>query len=356
MSIPTIDSPPFLKLRFNNRASSLVELKGIHQSPRGSIAEGNLSTRNNSISKTCKPTPPLTSRPQNQTKLKASDKTYGYIKAFVACTNQGLIRSYNEDRVTIIPKLNNSEKFGLISFFAVFDGHGGPSCADYLSENMHRVLARHLSSDYSIKDSIKNTFAYIENSFISLATQKNYNNSGSCALSLITEKKYLYVANVGDSRALLGINNGKSVIQITQDHKPSMESEKIRIEKAGGVIIPGNRANVSRVLPGRLSVSRTFGDITAKLKQLGGNPNVLISTPDIYRIKYKKNFDYVLLASDGIFDVLSNEQVNQVISQALSGPGTLSERLTLAGNNVIDLSLQYGSSDNVTCIIVSFSD
>ena len=255
-----------------------------------------------------------------------------------------------------MPKLSKSEKHGLTSFFAIFDGHGGPSCADYLAENMHRVLARQLSQDLSIQDSINSTFSLLEQNFISKSIQKNFDNSGSCAISLITDKEYLYLANVGDSRGLIGLSKGKKVVQITDDHKPCMESEKNRIEKAGGVIIPGNRTNVSRVLPGRLSVSRTFGDISAKLKQLGGNPNVIISTPDIFKIKFNKNFDYLLLASDGVFDVLTNEQVNQAVTQALSSPGNLYERLTVAGNNVIDLSLQYRSSDNVTCIIISFSE
>lgn len=356
MNSQSNDSPPFLQLRFNSRASSLIDLKSIQRSPRASLAEGNLTARQNSVSKTCIPSLPLTTRKQNPTKVKTSSCSYGYCKAFVACTNQGLVRSYNEDRITIMPKLSKSEKHGLTSFFAIFDGHGGPSCADYLAENMHRVLARQLSQDLSIQDSINSTFSLLEQNFISKSIQKNFDNSGSCAISLITDKEYLYLANVGDSRGLIGLSKGKKVVQITDDHKPCMESEKNRIEKAGGVIIPGNRTNVSRVLPGRLSVSRTFGDISAKLKQLGGNPNVIISTPDIFKIKFNKNFDYLLLASDGVFDVLTNEQVNQAVTQALSSPGNLYERLTVAGNNVIDLSLQYRSSDNVTCIIISFSE
>ena len=63
-----------------------------------------------------------------------------------------------------------------------------------------------------------------------------------------------------------------------------------------------------RVYPGRLSVSRSFGDVEAKLEKFGGNPNVLIATPEIKAFKIKKEHDCVLLGCDGIFDRLSNKE------------------------------------------------
>lgn len=64
-----------------------------------------------------------------------------------------------------------------------------------------------------------------------------------------------------------------------------------------------------RVLPGRLSVSRTFGDIEAKLKKYGGNPNVVIAVPDIKAFKVQKEHDFIILGWDGIYDKLSNRDV-----------------------------------------------
>lgn len=61
-----------------------------------------------------------------------------------------------------------------------------------------------------------------------------------------------------------------------------------------------------RVLPGRLSVSRTFGDAEAKIARYGGNPNVVIATPEIKSFKITKEHDYIVLGCDGIFDKLSN--------------------------------------------------
>lgn len=62
-----------------------------------------------------------------------------------------------------------------------------------------------------------------------------------------------------------------------------------------------------RVLPGRLSVSRTFGDAEAKLSKFGGNPKVVIAEPEIKSFKITKDHDFIVLGCDGIFDKLSNQ-------------------------------------------------
>lgn len=62
-----------------------------------------------------------------------------------------------------------------------------------------------------------------------------------------------------------------------------------------------------RVHPGKLSVSRTIGDLEAKLIKHGGNPNVVISEPEIKIYKLKEEYDFIILASDGIFDRLDSE-------------------------------------------------
>ena len=61
-----------------------------------------------------------------------------------------------------------------------------------------------------------------------------------------------------------------------------------------------------RVFPGWLSVSRTFGDVEAKLTKFGGNPNVVIAEPEISEFKIDSNCDFIMLACDGIFEKMSN--------------------------------------------------
>ena len=65
-----------------------------------------------------------------------------------------------------------------------------------------------------------------------------------------------------------------------------------------------------RVLPGRLSVSRTFGDVEAKLVKYGGNPNVVVATPEIKSFRITKDHDFIVMACDGVFDKLNNKDAN----------------------------------------------
>ena len=110
-----------------------------------------------------------------------------------------------------------------------------------------------------------------------------------------------YVANVGDSRAVLSSEGGKKIYPLSIDHKPGDEREASRIKAAGGEIYyrtatnqivtydkdkmnkyqQHNLAGPLRVLPGRLSVARTFGDPEAKIAALNGNPNVVIHNLEI---------------------------------------------------------------------------
>lgn len=112
---------------------------------------------------------------------------------------------------------------------------------------------------------------------------------------------------------------------LSRDHKPCDEDEYKRIIQAGGQIyqtttaqLPSQRQQADledldyvigpiRVLPGRLSVCRTFGDPEAKLEFRGGNPNVVKADPDITQFQISKHHDFIAMGSDGIFDKLSDQ-------------------------------------------------
>ncbi len=79
-----------------------------------------------------------------------------------------------------------------------------------------------------------------------------------------------------------------------------------------------------RVLPGRLSVSRTFGDAEAKIEKFGGNSRVVIATPEIKQFKISGEHDFVVLGCDGIFDKLSNEETIECVWNSVSDNKTLS--------------------------------
>ena len=125
--------------------------------------------------------------------------------------------------------------------------------------------------------------------------------SGSCAIVVLIVGEIAYVANTGDSRAIMCIDSGKNFVKLSKDHKPEDPDETLRIEKNGGKVYqnfsfipdptPGNPSGTQtltgphRVDPGRLSVSRTIGDIEAKDPRYGGKADIVIPTPEIRSFK-----------------------------------------------------------------------
>ena len=260
---------------------------------------------------------------------KFSSKQMGIIQAYGANTHEGLIRNYNEDRVSIIINMNRplnykKNRWPKVSFFGIYDGHGGKQCAEYLRDNLHKFISNDISFPENIPQAIKNGFLYAEKDFLNnYALSKDneciIDKSGSCAIILLIVDNKIYIANCGDSRAIMSINN--ELREITIDHKPNFPNEKKRIYENGGQVYqsqtPINNNNTDqlligpfRVFPGRLSVSRTIGDVEAKNVNFGGNPNVIIAEPDIYCYDLNKiNIDFFIMGCDGIFDQMSNEEV-----------------------------------------------
>ena len=322
---------------------------------------------------------------------KISNKSYGKIKAYAANTNKGIIRNYNEDRVSIVINMNQPNnyngktEFPRISYFGIFDGHGGSKCAEYLRDNLLQLICTNKYFPSNINLSIREAFKKADEDFLnnySLHDGKIVDFSGSCGLFLLLMNNDAYIANVGDSRCLISCNSGKYQKSVTRDHKPNLPYEKERIINNGGIIYQSqNVLNIEdenivlkgkiligphRVLPGRLSVSRTVGDPEAKLKNFGGLPNIVINEPDIYSFNIDKDkIDYFILGCDGIFDQLNDEDVFECVSLVIDHKKKL-----IKDNNNIDIhstcgdivnlilnaSMKRKSFDNVTCILICFKD
>lgn len=229
-------------------------------------------------------------------------KEFGNVKAFSVNTHQGTVRSYNEDRVSIL--LNAQQRFENLqskginhcSMFGVYDGHGGAECCNFLKENLHNYLLTKYKTK-NFEENIKKSFKEIDMDFLRKAQKDFYvDTSGSCALVLLVIDNKLVFINVGDSRGIISMKNGKEVLATTYDHKPHYYSELQRIFKNKGelyrvssnkfsqdteISYAGNHREFAeldrqhslchdrifgpwRVKPGGLSVSKTFGDIESK--------------------------------------------------------------------------------------------
>ncbi|CAG9318412.1 unnamed protein product [Blepharisma stoltei] len=300
---------------------------------------------------------------------KCSLKENGIVKAYAACTNQGLVRNYNEDRVSIIlnimkPPNRANENWPRCSFFGVYDGHGGSACADFLRDNLHQFVIRDPNFPFNPKEAIKAGFQAAERTFLEFAkSQTPIDRSGSCAIVIVIVGEICYAANVGDSRAIMSGEKGSKIYPLSKDHKPYEEKEYERIISKGGRVyqstVQGQEnqqiAGPYRVFPGRLSVSRTFGDIEGKHEDLGGNSEVLISSPEIKAFKVHAGYDFIVLASDGIFDKLTNKEVIQCVwSSVYEGKAQNCHRQ--CGNaveNVMKTALIRRTLDNITVVMIA---
>lgn len=197
----------------------------------------------------------------------------------------------------------------------------------------------------------------------------NHDKSGSCIILLLQVDNKCYVANVGDSRAILSSNRGQLIQNLSIDHKPNLNVESKRIRENGGNIYqsyvksasPGNQKihliyGPYRVFPGKLSVSRTIGDADAKLTKYGGNPMCVICKPDIKVTEIKDIDDFIILGCDGVFDKLQNKDI---IRSVWNTEDFGKDFHKFSGNcldNMMKEVFISRSTDNISGIIITFDN
>ena len=334
---------------------------------------------------------------------KISSKAFGLITSYAANTFKGIVRDYNEDRVSIVinltkPKfINYNGPWPKIAYFGVFDGHAGSKCVEYLRNNLLNYIMNNSHFPNNIPSAIKHGFKKIDEDYLTkhaFVSNKLEDNSGSCGLILLLVNNIIYIANVGDSRCVGSFKNGKLLKDITFDHKPNAPYERERILKNGGKIYQTQTpidddesfkdkilVGPYRVFPGKLSVSRTIGDAEGKIENLGGNPNVLIPEPDIYTFDLEKDdVDFFVLGCDGIYDQLTSKEILNCAWMVLNNNLDLYKKklegkkeksgfkgnygdeinMSTSSGNIVDLILKASmirkSFDNVTCLFISFKN
>ena len=210
---------------------------------------------------------------------KHSIKSFDKIISYGVNTYQGIIRNYNEDRVSIIvnaknPYPNKNKIWPNISFFAIYDGHAGDKCSEFLKNNLHNYIFKSDFFPDNPIESIKIGFKNCEIGFLNTIQngRNSYNDfSGSCAIIILIIDTNVYCINLGDSRAIYSYDQGNKYYQISRDQKPNDPIEKKRIIKGGGSVFKtqidqgfGLRTIKEsdlgfklpyRILPGRLSVN-----------------------------------------------------------------------------------------------------
>lgn len=231
------------------------------------------------------------------------------------------------------------------SFFAVFDGHAGARVSAHCAEHLLECIVG--SEDFRRSDftkGIRSGFLCLDDRMRELPElASGEDKSGSTAVCALVSPHQIFVANCGDSRAVL-CRSGVPAFS-TQDHKPILPGEKERIQRAGGTVM------IQRV-NGSLAVSRALGDYEYKNVEGRGPCEQLVSPePEVFvKDRDEENDEFLVLACDGVWDVMSNEDVCDYIRSRLA----ITDDLEAITNQVIDTCLYKGSRDNMSIVLVLF--
>jgi len=246
-----------------------------------------------------------------------------------------------------------------VSWFAVFDGHAGSRVSAHCSH--HLLDCIRASEDFTcslqqehsltreelmegVKKGILRGFLELDEKLRKIPeVASGEDKSGTTAVGALITEKYIIIANCGDSRGVCCVGGVPGLA--TQDHKPSNEVEKERIQNAGGSVM------IQRV-NGSLAVSRALGDFEYKNVEGKTPTEQLVSPEPEFYIKERnvEKDEFLVLACDGVWDVMSNEDICDFITARMK----VNDNLETICNEVIDTCLYKGSRDNMSIIIVAF--
>uniref|UniRef100_A0A8C6T596 Protein phosphatase 1L n=1 Tax=Neogobius melanostomus TaxID=47308 RepID=A0A8C6T596_9GOBI len=217
------------------------------------------------------------------------------------------------------------------------------AAADFAKAHLLEALRQKLQAYERDKESGPSYASILEQQILNLDREMleklsaTYNEAGTTCLVALLSDKELIVANVGDSRGVLCDKNGNA-IPLSHDHKPYQLKERKRIKKAGGFI----SFNGSWRVQGILAMSRSLGDYPLK------NLNVVVPDPDIMSFDLDKlQPEFMILASDGLWDTFSNEEAVRFIRDRLDEPH-------FGAKSIVLQSFYRGCPDNITVMVVKF--
>jgi len=218
-------------------------------------------------------------------------------------------------------------------------------CAKYFGQELKKN--KKFSTESNIEDALKETFLHMDVMLLTpegqaelrtLKTEEGGESFAGCTANVILiHKGNIYCANSGDSRTY--VYSDKKVIALSEDHKPDNEIEKNRITRAGGFIIEG-RVN------GNLNLSRALGDLEYKKNTTLKPEEQLISAmPDVVKRPIKPEDTFLVMGCDGIWEIMSEEEICQIVENGLSKGSKVSETAEL----ILDRGLAPDTSQGIGC-------
>ncbi|WJX46730.1 protein-serine/threonine phosphatase [Trifolium repens] len=232
-----------------------------------------------------------------------------------------------EDYVFAQHKKLNGYDLGL---YAIFDGHAGRDVAKYLQSHLFENILSEPDFWENPVHAVKNACKATDDEILENIT--NSRGGSTAVAAILINGVKLLVFNVGDSRAI-SCKNGIAK-QLTVDHEP--EKEKDLVESRGGFVIkrPGNVPRVDD----QLAMTRAFGD--------GNLKEHITAEPDVMIKKIDEDTEFIILASDGLWKVMTNQEACDCIKDI--------DDAQKAAKKLVAEAKYRGSYDDISCIVVMF--
>jgi protein phosphatase 2C family protein 2/3 len=233
-----------------------------------------------------------------------------------------------------------------LSFFGVYDGHGGDKVAQFAGENIHQIIAKQEAfKKGDIEQALKDGFLATDRAILNDPRYEEEVSGCTASVGIVSAKK-IYVANAGDSRSVLGVKGRAKPLSF--DHKPQNEGEKARITAAGGFVDFG-RVN------GNLALSRAIGDFEFKKSaELAPEQQIVTAFPDVTVHDISDDDEFLVVACDGIWDCQSSQAVVEFVRRGIAAKQDLSKICENMMDNCLASNSETGGvgCDNMTMIVV----
>jgi protein phosphatase 1L len=224
---------------------------------------------------------------------------------------------------------------------AVFDGHGGHQTAEYLAGNMlqHVISQGAAALQEQPVSALKDAIHCAESQILSAWVPGAGHASGSTLCLILVMDDDLYVAHVGDSRAVLA--QGAQAVPLTADHTTSSASEAQRIQAADPtVIVTGDG-----YLYGELAVTRGLGSAHLKADP---SKRAYVATPEVISLKLGTADDFVVIASDGLWEKVGSQDAVAAARRSLADCNDAAA----ASKALVDRAQKLGSQDNISVVVL----
>lgn len=275
----------------------------------------------------------------------------------------------NQDSLVVVPRLGDQDT---VSLFAVFDGHGpfGEHAAHFCRCKLAKAIQEHHAFTTHPDAALASSFEFVHKELVSHHTKRaglDATVSGTTAVAVVVTGDVLHIANCGDSRGIMVVDDPASpgsVVgkPVTRDHKPDRQDERTRVQvypdakvyKEDQLRSNGDpnkwyicRTNDKRRIVYGVMFTRSIGDADATAK-LG-----IIAKPEMSLVKLKPAYRSLVLATDGVWDVLSNQEVADIVHEH-SSCQQASAAIVHTAVERWNANALAGRRDDITAVVVSF--